>query len=148
MEKSGKETYEDIIALPYPHPSRHVPMPMQERAAQFAPFAALTGFENVIQETGRLTEAWGERTESSDQMLDEALRCVSRRIGEKPMVRVLWFRPDEKKSGGAYVYATGRLKKIDCEAQYLQLTDGRRIALEQVVQLLEVQEEDASCGLR
>ena len=107
--------YDDIIDLPYPPtglPTRPR-MPIQDRAAQFAPFAALSGHGAAIRETARLTDQRIELEEDQLVVLNEQLQKIMDRVGEHPEVSVLYFKPDGKKDGGAYVTVTGKVKKID-----------------------------------
>lgn len=123
------ERYEDIIHLPH-HVSKTRPqMSIENRAAQFAPFAALTGYESVIKETARQTETKVELTESSIASLDAKLRLLSHIIETKPEVTVTHFVPDCKKDGGAYLTTTGSLLKIDHHTCSVLLENSRRIAL-------------------
>lgn len=125
-----KEThkYDDIIHLPRPE-SRRARMSNEDRAAQFSPFAALTGFEAAIEETGRLTESRIELDEGGKELLDEQMNAVLEVIHTKPKVKILWFCYDERKAGGAYVSTTGHVKKIDTYTQKILLTDGQTIPL-------------------
>lgn len=128
--------YDDIIHLPH-HVSKTRPqMPMADRAAQFSPFAALTGHEAAIRETGRLTEEKIALDEDVRAELDREQASLMERIDEQPEISVTYFRPDAKKSGGAYVTVTGRLKRFDEHERVLILTDGRRIAMKDIVTLL------------
>ncbi len=103
-------------------------MSVHDRAAQFSPFAALTGYEAVIEETGRLTEGETELTDSSVEQIDYVLR----KLEAHSTVTVTYFKPDSYKSGGAYVTATGQVKRVDTYEQALLFTDGRRISLEAI----------------
>lgn len=107
--------YDDIIDLPYPLPGlpTRPRMSIQDRAAQFAPFAALSGHGAAIRETARLTDRRIELEEDQLVILNEQLQKIMDRVGERPEVSVLYFKPDGKKDGGAYVTVTGRVKKID-----------------------------------
>lgn len=107
--------YDDIINLPYPLPGlpTRPRMSIQDRAAQFAPFAALSGHGAAIRETARLTDRRIELEEDQLVILNEQLQKIMDRVGERPEVSVLYFKPDGKKDGGAYVTVTGRVKKID-----------------------------------
>ncbi len=125
--------YDDIIRLPRPVSALHPPMSRRERAAQFAPYAALTGLGAAINETARLTEARVEPDEGLRSALDEALRVLRDRIREQPEISATCFRPDETKPGGAYVTVTGRAKKLDETARTLTLSDGRRLAWEDIL---------------
>ena len=129
-----KETrkYEDIIGRPHHVSARRAPMTQYDRAAQFSPFAALTGFDAAIGETARLTDAPIELDESEKAALDEKLRGIQAVIHTRPMVTVTHFLPDERKTGGAYVRTTGRVKRIEVHSQTLFLTDGTAIPLEYI----------------
>lgn len=124
--------YDDIIHLPHHTSPRRAGMPMIDRAAQFSAFAALTGFEDVIEETGRLTDTTSELTESSKQQLNEKLVILSENAWVKPSVTVTYFEPDSRKSGGSYVTVTAKVKRVDEYEQTLVLTDDREIPLEAI----------------
>ncbi|RHO56210.1 hypothetical protein DW094_05640 [Ruminococcaceae bacterium AM07-15] len=126
------EKYSDIIHLPHPVSEKHPRMPMLDRAAQFSPFAALTGYEEAIYETGRLTEEKTELGEEEKAILDRKQRLLLEKLYERPALTVTFFVPDEKKSGGRYITKTGNLKKIDLIQQWMLLTDGTKISLEDV----------------
>ncbi len=130
-----KEThkYDDIIHLPHPVSPRRSGMTVHDRAAQFSPFAALTGYEDVIAESGRLTDMQSELTDSAIEQINEKLRSLAE--AEEPVITVRYFMPDRHKAGGAYVTAKGTLKRIDTYAQVLVLTDGRKIPLEAICDL-------------
>ena len=130
---SGK--YDDILHLPHPVSARHPRMSMQERAAQFSPFAALTGYGEVLRETGRLTEDWMELDEAAKAELDRRLRLLAASLDQRPTVTATWFQPDERKAGGAYVTVTGRVRKLDESASVLVLEDGTRIPIRRLVSL-------------
>ena len=111
MKDQRKEAdYEDIIHLPHHVSSVHPHMPVSDRAAQFAPFAALTGYGDVIKETARQTDAKPELSEDEKEILDYKIQLACGLSGEKPGVRITYFVPDEKKSGGAYHTAEGRIR--------------------------------------
>ena len=123
------EKYKDMIDLPYPGKSKHTRMPMGDRAAQFAPFAALTGFGAVLKETERITEKRIELDEYEKEKLDEKIRVVLEEKGLRPEITVTFFVPDEKKDGGAYVTVSGHVKRVDEENQLLILEEGERILM-------------------
>jgi len=108
-------------------------MPVGERAAQFSPFAALTGFGAAVEESARLTWERTELGEDEREILDEKLSRIQERIGECPEVSVTYFEPDGKKSGGAYRTVFGGVKKIDHYRRLLVLTDGGGIPLDEIV---------------
>lgn len=121
--------YDDIINLPH-HQSDHRPhMSLHDRAAQFSPFAALTGYEAAIEEAGRLTEGFREIDEGEKAALDEMLSFLEANKGSRPAIEVLHFVPDEKKAGGSYVTTKGEFWKVDRNAKEMVLSDGTRIAL-------------------
>ena len=130
---SGK--YDDIINLPHPTSKRFSRMPLEERAAQFSPFAALTGYDAVIRETARLTDRRVERDECRRQELDAALQELSARLGSRPEVLVTFFREDRRKAGGEYVHVSGRLKKADPYTRTLVLEDGTAVPIDDIYEL-------------
>ena len=133
--REDEHRYDDIIELPHHVSRKHPQMPLMDRAAQFAPFAALTGHEAAIKETARLTEEEIELNEDSKALLDLRLQELLEHLAEQPTVTVTYFCPDEKKSGGAYETVTGRVKKVDGYAGELVFMDGRRIALGTIIEL-------------
>lgn len=124
--------YDDIIKLEHHVSPKRAGMTMEDRAAQFAPFSALTGYDDVIRETGRLTDGAVELTQSSIQWLNSKLVYLSDHAKQTPRITVTWFRPDGRKSGGSYVIQTGLFKRVDECQQFLILTDGQQIPLEAI----------------
>ena len=121
--------YEDILNLPH-HVSKTRPqMSMLDRAAQFSPFAALTGYDDAIKETGRLTDEKIEMDEDREAALDMKQAYLIEMIDEQPEISITYFLPDTKKSGGAYVTVTGNLKRFDEYERLLILTDGKKIPM-------------------
>ena len=127
--------YDDIIDRPRPVSKKHPPMPMTKRAAQFLPFAALTGFEGEIAETARLTETAPELGEDALAALDERLAVLRQRLPDQPEITVTRFIPDEKKSGGRYETLTGSVRRLDEPNRAIVLADGTRIDLDSIVEL-------------
>lgn len=127
--------YKDIIDLPHHRSATRPQMAREDRAAQFAPFAALNGYEAAIRETGRLTDTAAELMESSVEAIDEALRAVRQRLGDQPEVTVTYFRPDDRKAGGTYLTVTGRVRKLMEHERMLLLHDGRVIHFDQIYEL-------------
>ena len=121
--------YDDIIHLPHHTSKTHPRMSMIERAAQFSPFAALTGYDSVIKEVGRFTEQKVELGESEIEELERALNQLTMLVEKQPKVAITYFQPDSKKEGGAYIKATGCLKQIDEYNRTLILADGMRIPI-------------------
>ena len=107
------EEYDDIINLPHHVSKNHPPMPMMNRAAQFAPFAALTGYDAVINETGRLTDGFIELDENKTETLNRRIAELMEEIDGHPLVTITFFKPDERKAGGSYSTVSGQLKKVD-----------------------------------
>lgn len=132
-EQKERFPYDDIIDLPHPVSKNRARMPMIDRAAQFSPFAALTGYEAAIRETARITEEQCCLDEDSKAELDRRLRVLTAQPSEKPEVVITYFHPDEKKAGGAYVTASSRIKRIDDVERVVCMTDGRNIRIEQIV---------------
>ena len=124
--------YDDIINLPRPVSKKRSPMSNYDRAAQFSPFAALTGYDAVIDETGRLTDAQIELDEGGKQLLDEKLQRIRGLLPEQPRVKLRVFCPDARKQGGAYEEITGRVRKIDPVARSLVLTGGEVIPIDRI----------------
>ena len=121
------EEYDDIINLPHHVSKNHPPMPMMNRAAQFAPFAALTGYEAVIQETGRLTDEFIELSDDDKERLNQRIAELMEKIEEHPSVTITYFKPDSRKTGGSYATISGRLKSVDDIQQIMFLEDGTAI---------------------
>ena len=128
--------YDDIIGLPHHVSATHPHMPMTDRAAQFMPFRALTGYEDAVRETARYTDERIELTEDEKVLLDMRLQKLADEIRSQPKVTLTYFRPDKKKAGGAYVCVTGQLKKIDDYEGALILTGGERISIEDILEII------------
>lgn len=129
------DRYDDIIHLPH-HVSKTRPqMSMMDRAAQFSPFAALTGYDAAIKETGRLTDEKIELGEETKVVLDRKQRYLSDMISVQPEITVTYFLPDERKSGGTYLSVTGKLKRIDEYERMMILTDGKKIPLDDIMDI-------------
>ena len=143
MKPRDEHKYDDIIFLPHHVSERRAPMSMTDRAAQCSPFAALTGHDATIQETGRLTDARIELDEGGKALLDEKLRRVSAVLHTQPAVTLTCFQPDERKTGGTYIQLTGRVKKIDPYEQAIILTDKTAIPIDAIygIALVDQQEE-------
>lgn len=124
--------YDDIIHLPHHVSPSRPPMPVRDRAAQFAPFAALSGYDAAIREIARLTEEKMELDEGILMELDGKLQMIKEQLASRPVIAVTYFKPDLKKQGGAYVTVTGSVKKIDEYAHALVMEDGEKIPLEDI----------------
>ena len=122
-------TYDDIIALPHPEPRTHPRMSLHDRAAQFSPFAALTGHSAAIAETGRLTASRITLDESEIARVDAALQRLRELLPQAPTVSITYFVPDERKAGGSYQTITGEVKRIDTVSGTIQLTNRQCISI-------------------
>lgn len=130
-----KFPYEDIVNLP-PHISKKHPQPsMMDRAARFAPFAAITGYEEMVLEEARVTEERVDLDEGALSLLNEKLNMIQEFLDEEPEVTITYFEPDKKKSGGAYISITGTVKRIDEYEHLVILTDGKKIRIEDIYAL-------------
>ena len=130
-----KSKYDEIMGLPH-HVSRTRPqMPMSDRAAQFAPFAALTGYDSAIKETGRLTDEKIELDEEALTTLDMKYQFLMDALDDEPEVTITYFQPDERKTGGKYVSATGAVKKVDDFERRIIMQDGTKIPMDDVLSI-------------
>ena len=136
-------SYDHIIHLSRPQYDDLRPMPMSDRAAQFSPFAALVGYDAAVDETARLTDNRAELTEDEINELNNALALLLSMLEYKPMVKVTYFVPDERKSGGRYVSKTGIVRIYDSYAGELVFTDRTRIAIADMCAVEFVCEETA-----
>ena len=126
------DNYDDIINLPHHVSKRHPQMSMWNRAAQFAPFAALTGYDAAIQESGRLTDEWIDLGDSGNEELNQKIKLLLSKISEQPLVIIEYFVPDEHKEGGSYQSYTGNVKRIDEYEHTIVMTDGKKIQLRMI----------------
>ena len=124
--------YEDIINLPHHVSTKRPQMSMLDRAAQFSPFAALTGYDAAIKETGRLTDEKIEMDEASLNMLNMKFQLLVEALSDEHEVSFTYFKPDETKAGGAYVTATGIVKKVDDYERLITMVDGAKIPMDDV----------------
>ena len=127
--------YDDILDLPHHVSETHAPMPMHDRAAQFSPFAALTGFEGAIEETARLTDDLRDLTDSEREKMDAALAGLMRNPDTKADVKITYFVPDARKDGGEYVTERVRIRRVDTNSREIITTDKRRIAIDMILSL-------------
>lgn len=119
------------------------PMSIEDRAAQFSPFAAVVGYDDAVEETARLTDSMIELSEDEIVLLNEALARLRESIDEKPQIRVTYFVPDVKKDGGEYVSKTGIVKRIDDYENALIFTDGEKVAVSSIIKVEFVDTENA-----
>lgn len=135
MNNKESEDYSDIIHLPHHVSHNHPQMTMMARAAQFAPFSALTGFNSVIHETARLTDHEIILEDDANYRLNTVLSTLMERLEEHPTISVSYFMPDEQKSGGKYASVTGQLKRINDFEQVMIMVDGTTIPLAHVMDI-------------
>ena len=124
--------YDDMIYMQNPTPTCKPRMSLYERAAQFSPFAALTGYEDAVEETARLTDTRLELSEDMKTILNEKMQMIVDNLNSEPIVTITYFVPDKKKSGGAYVDVTGVVKEIDEYERCIVMTDKKKIPIEQI----------------
>lgn len=135
MSYEDEHKYDDIINMPHHVSDKHPRMPLIDRAAQFSSFAALTGHDDAIEETARLTDKKIELDENTKEILDMRLMMIREHIAEKPKVTFTYFEPDDKKSGGAYVDVTGIVKKINDFEHKIILYDGIEILIDNIIDI-------------
>lgn len=128
--------YDDIIHLPHHQSATRSRMPHGDRAAQFAPFAALNGYGAAIAETGRLTDTAVELMEAPIEAVNEGLRAILMRQREQPEITVTYFEPDKRKAGGAYRTVTGRVQKFMEFERMLLLHDGILVPFDAIYELM------------
>lgn len=132
MDKDCSSLYKDIINLPHHQSKTRKHMSMVDRAAQFSPFAALTGHSATIAETARLTDRQIELTEGDKAIINEKLQMLSDYLKSEPVVTITYFEPDDKKSGGSYETITGTIKRIDEVNKEIKFIDGSVILIERI----------------
>lgn len=134
FDNNGK--YDDIIDLPHHESKKHPKMSLEARSAQFAPFAALTGYEEVISETARQTNKRIEINEELKRILNEKLQAIKKEINEKPKIIVTYFVPDPRKEGGKYITVTGSVIKIDEYKKKMILENNIEIPIAEIIDIL------------
>lgn len=133
--KNCSDEYADIINLPH-HVSKTRPqMSMHDRAAQFSPFAALTGYDAAIKETARVTDEKIDLDENSRAGLDEKLLILMDKMQEKPHVAITYFQKDERKDGGSYEITEGTIRKVDFYERVIVMEDRMRVRMEDIVEI-------------
>ena len=129
------EKYRDIIELPHPTSKHHTQMASVDRAAQFSPFAALTGHSDVIDETARLTDERIVLSEDKIAGLNRKLQIIAELINEHPKIKITFFKEDELKDGGAYVDIVGKVRMIDRYKRALIMMDDAEIMFENIIEI-------------
>jgi len=130
------EKYADIIDLPHQKSGKRPHMPLEDRAAQFSPFAALTGYEDAVKETARLTDERIELDEYSKDVLNQKLNRIKNNISSR--VSITYFVPDERKTGGAYVTVSGVVKKIKEHERLVVMESGEEIPVFEIIEIVEI----------
>ena len=131
MEEARKK-YADIIDLPHHQSEKRQKMSNYDRAAQFSPFAALTGHADSIKETARLTDEYSEPSEEMKTIMNEKILFLMEQLENQPEITITFFKPDEKKQGGAYITITGVVKKIKTYERQIQMTTGDLIPIDMI----------------
>lgn len=129
--------YADIINTKYPFKLKHPRMSAIDRAAQFSAFRALSGYDAEIEETARLTDRQADLDDSAVEILDTKLQAIKEKIynSDHPLVQIVYFVPDTKKTGGAYVRVSAKIKKIDEVSKSIQTTTGLNILIQDIYEL-------------
>lgn len=127
--------YDDIIQLPHHQSTKRAHMSLHDRAAQFAPFAALTGHDAAIEETARLTEDEITLDDNAIADINEKLYEISQHLSERWRVSITYFRPDERKKGGKYLTDVGTIQKIKESEQLILMDSGVQIKMEQIIKI-------------
>lgn len=127
--------YKDIIDLPHHVSSKHTPMTLENRAAQFSPFAALTGYDAAIAETARLTDEMMDLDENTRNFLDGKLGLLQQKEQEHPEILVTYFVPDSRKEGGAYEEISGTVKRLDFYEKCICFQDGRKVEIDKILDM-------------
>lgn len=133
--------YDDIIELPRPK-SEYPRMSLHDRAAQFSPFAALTGYEDEVEETARITDSRLEADDDTIAKINEDLRYIAENIYDLPKVEITYFVPDERKSGGKYVKATGEVRLLEEYGSTVIFSDGRKIPIKDIHEIILIGDEE------
>ena len=135
MSSNSSTQYNDIINLPHHVSSTRPQMPILDRAAQFAPFAALTGYDAAIKETGRLTDEKIELDEEALNILNMKYQILIDSLDDDPEVTFTYFKPDERKAGGAYVKVTGTVKKVDDFERLIVMQNGTKMPMDDILNI-------------
>lgn len=136
MKKSDDiHQYDDILNLPHPVSMKHPPMSMMNRAAQFAPFSALTGYESAIKEAKRLTDRKIELDENEKSVLDQKLQIIIEEKDPEKEVQIIYFKKDVVKEGGKYLTEVGAIKQIDEYNKWILMKSGVKIPMEEICEI-------------
>ena len=132
MKRQNKHRYDYMLGMQRPQPGGRARMPMMERAAQFGAFRALSGYEEAILETGRVTNEKMELGECQQTELDMKLRYIKENLGIVPEISVTYFIPDDRKQGGVYAAHTGYVRQIKEFEKQVIFEDGTEIPIEEI----------------
>ena len=135
MDLKYDRQYDDIIDLPHHVSKKHPQMSLYARSAQFAPFAALTGYEDAVRETGRQTADRIEIEEEYKAILDSKLQIILEQISKTPEITITYFIKDQRKNGGSYSTKTGLVKKIDNDKQEICFVDNSKILINDIIDI-------------
>lgn len=124
--------YEDIVNLPRHISKVHPQATMADRAARFSPFAAISGYEDMVKEAARVTEERIDITDATKELLNEKLNMIIEFLDEEPEVTITYFEPDKKKDGGAYISITGTVKRIDEYERIVLMSDDKKIRIDEI----------------
>ena len=124
--------YEDIVNLPRHISKVHPQATMADRAARFSPFAAISGYEDMVKEAARVTEERIDITDATKELLNDKLNMIIEFLDEEPEVTITYFEPDKKKDGGAYISITGTVKRIDEYERIVLMSDDKKIRIEEI----------------
>ncbi len=134
--KISKGKYDDIINMPHHISKKHPRMSLENRSAQFAPFAALTGYEDEVEETARITDKKIEITDEIKSTINMRLQIIQEKINTKPKVTIKYFIPDNKKEGGSYKTVTSNVLKIDQYNKLVVLKDNTKIFISDIINII------------
>lgn len=126
---------ENVMNRPHPTSKQHPRMTLSERAAQFSPFAALTGYDESVRERARLTKPQIELADDERQVLDAKLYILQTHIEEYPKIHITYFEPDLYKEGGSYIRKTGIVKNIDIGCKRIKMMDQTDILIERIIKM-------------
>lgn len=125
--------YNDIINLPHFVSKKHPQMSKEARSAQFAPFAALSGYEDAIKETAKLTDNKIELSDEMINIINDKLLFIEKNIQDKPLITITYFVPDKRKNGGEYISVTNSIKQIDLINNIIILTNKKKICINDII---------------
>lgn len=134
MNNDNHHKYDDIINMPHHVSRRHKQMPLSDRAAQFSPFSALSGYNDAVKETARQTDGRIYLSEDSKAVINDKIRILSGISNSEP-ISITYFVPDDKKTGGQYITDTGTVKKIDEYNKVIKMNNGAIIAFKDILEL-------------